>query len=354
MTIGRIVAIALIGLLIAGVADALPTNDVITITDYSDRVIDPGGEAEDWQPAFQAAIAKARETQQPIYLPVGEYKIQQAITIEPVKVEKTPFVRNYIHMFGADRFKTKISQQAESENCINWTGPDAKNSAVHGHLASMTIAGGAIGLNIKYHNRFHLDNCYIVAASEYGIYTEGYSSRFENCVVRWCRNIGFYAGGHFNDNIIRDFYFQRNAMGIKFNGVHGSRVESCAFERNAKAAIIMSGIRNLTLCNSYFEGNGYANVDILPVEGVPHTVMLDRLCRAVSIHDNIFRKNIDDRGALLAIADLRHGHIYDNYFYNYNPGGRAVMLYAPSELQPERETVISDLIFEHNAHENFD
>ncbi|MFO7947121.1 MAG: right-handed parallel beta-helix repeat-containing protein [Armatimonadota bacterium] len=340
-------------LVFAAVGLAQTSSDVITVTDFQDEVVDPGGENEDWQPAFQAAIEKARETQQPIYVPVGEYAIRRAIEIEPVEVERTPFVRNYIYMFGADRFKTKIAQKGEGENCIDWTGPDEKNPALHGHLANMTIAGGEIGLNIKYHNRFHLENCYIVGAS-YGIYTEGYSSRFEDCVVRWCKKAGFFAGGHFNDNIIRDFYFSRNVVGIRFHGVHGSRVESCAFEGNAKAAIIMSGVRNLTLNNSYFEGNGYANVEILPAEGVPNTVMLDRLCRAVSIHDNIFRKNIDDRGALLAIADLRQGHIYDNYFYNYNPGGRAVMLYGESELDPEREAVISDLVFEHNAQENFD
>jgi hypothetical protein len=341
-------------LLFAAAVLAQPATDVIIVTDFEDHVVDIGGDNEDWQPAFQAAIAKARATQQAIYVPAGEYNIRQAIDIEPVEVEGTPFVRNYIYMFGADRFKTKIQQQTEDENCINWSGPDAKNSAVQGHLANMIVSGGVIGLNIKYHNRFHLENCYIVGASEYGIYAEGYSCRFDNCVVRWNRNVGFYAGGHFNDNIIRDFYFSRNGIALKFNGVHGSRVESSAFEGNAKAAILMSGVRNLTICNSYFEGNGYATSPHFSVEGVPNTVMLDRLCRAVSIHDNIFRKNLDDRGALIAIADCRHGHIYDNYFYNYNPGGRAVMLYLPSELDPERETVISDLIFEHNAHENFD
>lgn len=329
-----------------------PPTDAVVVTEFADRVIDPGGEGEDWQPAFQAAIEQARADRAPLYVPAGEYAIRQPITIIPEEVEGSPYVRNNVRMIGAGKFKTFIRQQVETENCIDWTGFTYEEPATHGHLSGMTLSGGATALNIRWHNYFSLSDCYIVAAVQNGIHAEGWSSRFEDCVVRWCRNTGFLAAGHFNNCVIRDFYFSRNVVGLAMSGVHGSRVESCGFESCARAAIIVRNTYGLTISNSYFEGNG-RRANALPFDETfsANTLHLDTNCHAIRVHDCIFRKNIAPAGGLISIADCRGGHIYDNYFYNYNPGGIGIILRGTSEFVPERPTVIEDVVIERNWHE---
>jgi len=331
---------------------AQPITDVIAVTDFQEQAVDLGGEAEDWQPAFQAAVAKARETLKPIYVPVGEYKIRKAIDIVPVEVEGTPFIRNNIRLFGAGPHKSIISQQVETENCVNWTGLTYEKPATHGHLSKLLLRGGRTTLNIKWHNYFTMDSCYIAGAAQYGVHAEGWSSRFFNSTFRWCRETGFYGGGHFNNCIIRDCYFGRDVIGILLSGVHGSRIESCGLETCAKAAIFVRGTHGLTINNCYFEGNGYKNVEMLPVEGSANTVHLDLNCFAIRIHDCIFRVNLDEEGALISIADCRGGHIYDNYFYCYNPGQNGIKLRAHSETKPDAEPVIADLTVGRNWQHN--
>jgi hypothetical protein len=329
-------------------------TDVVDLASFADQVLDPGTETEDWQPAFQAAIAEARETQRPIYVPTGEYKIRRAIEILPVEVEGKPFRRNNIRMFGAGQHKSVISQQVETENCINWTGLEYEKSAVHGHLSNLCLGGGKITLNIKWHNYFTLESCYVVGAAQHGVYTEGWSSRFLNSTIRWCKEAGFVGGAHFNNCVLRDCYFSRDGIGVLLSGVHGSRLESCGLESCAKAAIFVRHTRGLTVSNCYFEGNGYKNVDVLPVEGTANTVHLDLNCWAITIHDCIFRVNLDEEGALISVADCRHGHIYDNYFYCANPARNGIKLRGRSETKPEAETAIKDLIVEHNAWHNLE
>ena len=333
---------------------AQPATDVVDVTAFRAHVVDADAEMEDWQPAFQAAIAKARETLQPIYVPTGEYKIRKAIEILPVEVEGTPFIRNNIRLFGAGQYKSIIHQQVETENCVNWTGLEYEKPAVHGHLSNLCLRGGKTTLNIKWHNYFMLDSCYIAAAVERGVHAEGWSSRFLNSTVRWCREVGFLGGGHFNNCVIRDCYFARDGIGILLSGVHGSRIESCGLETCAKAAIFVRGVWGLTINNCYFEGNGYKTVKHLPVEGTANTVHLDLGCSAIRIHDCIFRVNLDEEGALISIADCRHGHIYDNYFYCYNPAKNGIKLRARSETKADAEPVIKDLIGERNWHHNLE
>ncbi len=333
---------------------AQPAADVVDVAAFKDLVLNLGTETEDWQPAFQAAIAEARDTRQPIYVPTGEYKIRKAIEIVPVEVDGKPFLRNNIRMFGAGKFKSIISQQVETENCINWTGLQYEKPATHGHLSHIHLRGGKITLNVKWHNYFTLDTCYIAGAAQFGVYAEGWSSRFLNSTIRWCKEAGFRGGGHFNNCVIRDCYFSRDGIGIHLSGVHGSRIESCGLERCAKAAIFVRNTHGLTINNCYFEGNGYKTVELLPVEGSANTVHLDLNCWAIRIHDCIFRVNLDEEGALISIADCRQGHIYDNYFYCSNPAKNGIKLRAASETKPDAESVIADLIVERNWHHNIE
>jgi len=193
-----------------------------------------------------------------------------------------------------------------------------------------------------------MDSCYLEGAQSYGVYSEGWSSRFLNSTIRWCRQAGFFGGGHWNNCVIRDCYFSRDGVGILLSGVHGSRIEGCGLESCARAAVLVCNTRGLTISNSYSEGNGYRLEEHFPYEGAPNTVSLDVNNLAISIHDNIFRANLDDEGALLSIADVHSGHVYDNLFYNYNPFRHGILLRAASEMKPEWETAITDLVVEHN------
>lgn len=330
-----------------GVACAQTLSDCVIVTDFADQAIDRGGEAEDWQPAFQAAAARARETGQPIYVPAGTYPIRQAIDFTPPVAERRPFLYPEIQLIGAGPFASVIDQQVETENCLNWSGPTYEEGASKGRLSNICLRGGDIILNIKWHNHFVMDACYLEGAQSYGVYAEGWSSRFLNSTIRWCRQAGFYGGGHFNNCVIRDCYFSRDGIGILLSGVHGSRIEGCGLESCARAAVFVRNTRGLTISNSYFEGNGY-RLEQFPYEGVPNTVSLDMNNLTITIHDNIFRANLDDAGALLSIADVRSGHVYDNLFYNYNPFRHGILLRAASETKPEWVTAIEDLVVEHN------
>ncbi len=335
-------------IMLAAASLAQPLSDCIVVTDFAEQVLDRGGDAEDWQPAFQAAAARARESSQPIYVPAGTYPIRQAIDLTPPTEERRPFLYPEIQLIGAGPYASVIDQQVETENCVNWSGPTYEDGAVHGRLENLCLRGGDIILNIKWHNYFVMDSCYLEGAQSYGVYAEGWSSRFLNSIIRWCRRAGFFGGGHFNNCVIRDCYFSRDGVGILLSGVHGSRIEGCGLESCARAAILVTNTRGLTISNSYFEGNGYRLEEHFPYEGAPNTVSLDVNNLAITVHDNIFRANLDDEGALLSIADVRTGHVYDNLFYNYNPFRHGILLRAASEIKPEWETTIADLVVEHN------
>ncbi len=339
-------------LVLATAGGAQVAGDVVSVTEFAELVADPGGEAEDWQPAFQAAIEEAWETHQPVYVPAGEYKIRKVITVGATGEEGKSWTHNSIQIVGAGQYDSVILQEVETENCIDWTGPTYKDSAARGRLANLTLRGGTTCLNIKWHNYFTLDSCYIVGAVENGVYSEGWSSRFLNSTIRWCKGAGIMGRAHFNNCVIRDCYFSRDGVGIWLSGVHGSRVESCGLELCAKAAISLRGIHGLTINNTYFEGNGYKNVTHLPVEGHANTIHLDYICEGIRIHDCIFRANLDPDGALISIADCRGGHIYDNYFYCSTEHENGIMLRSGPEGQPQKVGVISDLTVERNWFHN--
>lgn len=348
--ITRYVALTCVALLLvaAGAGGAPLADDVVRVTDFADLAIDRGGEAEDWQPAFQAAAAEAYETGRPLYVPTGTYRIRQAIDLTPPPAERRPFLWQSIKLIGAGQWRSIISQEAENQNCVNWSGPTYEDSTSHGRLEDICLRGGVTVLNIKWHNHFVMDSCYIEGGSEYGIYAEGWSSRFLNSTIRWATVAGIYARAHFNNCVIRDCYFSRDGVGIFLNGGHGNRVEGCGLESCARAAIYIQNTRGLTINNSYFEGNGYRLPDRFPFDGFPNTISIDRNNTSVSIHDNIMRVNRDDEGALISIADITHGHIYDNLFYSSNPARHGILLRAAAETKPELPTAIRNLIVEHN------
>ena len=336
-------------LLLAVGAQAGPIGgDVVTVGDYAELCIDRGGEAEDWQPAFEAAAAEAYETGMALYVPTGRYEIRRAIDLTPPPAEQRPFLWQSIRLIGAGQWRSIISQEAEGVNCVNWEGPTYEDSASHGRMEGICLSGGATVLNVRWHNYFVMDSCYIQGGSRYGVHAEGWSSRFLNSTIRWAGEAGIFAGGHFNNCVIRDCYFSRDGIGMLFSGVHGSRVEGCGLESCARAAIYIRNTRGLTVANSYFEGNGYRLPERFPYEGTPNTITIDRNNTSIKLHDNIMRVNRDDEGALVSIADITHGHIYDNTFYNYNPARHGILLRGGAETKPDDPTAIRDLIVEHN------
>ncbi len=343
-----LVATAIVALTTLLVHAAEPGSGAINITQFADVVIDPGGEAEDWQPAFQKAIELARAETRPIYLPTGEYKIRKAVEILPVEEPQNATARNSIRIVGDGQHSSIISQQVETENVINWTGATYEVPCNFGHISHVCIKGGAIGLNVKWHNYFTMDSCYVLGAKVHGIYAEGWSSRFVNSTLRWCTNDAIWGGAHFNNCVIRDCYFSRDGVGVRIsNGCYGSRIEGCAFELCAKAAIYIRGTLSFTINNSYFEGNGYrdAHPDLFAVTGSADTIHLDYSCKQVTIHDNILRQNKDAEGALISVAYAIGGHIYDNMLYN-SPKG--IVLRGHCETNEKAEPFVGRMVVERN------
>ncbi len=333
-------------LVFAAATMAAPVN----VQDFSDQAVAAGTENEDWQPAFQAAIAQARQQMKPLYVPAGEYKIRQPIEIRPVEEPRNALDHNDLFIYGDGKYLSIISQQVETENCVNWTSETYENSATFGHMKDLCLSGGDVTLNIKWHNYFHMDTCYIQDAQSYGIHAEGWSSRFVNSTIRWCRKAGIYATGHFNNNVIRDCYFSRDGIGVRcVSGWHGSRIEGCGFESCAKAAVFVRGCRSLTISNSYFEGNGYAPDNsawkYFDFQQPTNTIHLDYACRSVSIHDNIFRANLDEEGALISVTYCIGGHVYDNLFYNSKNG---IKLRNISETNENAESTVVQFVVEDN------
>lgn len=336
--------VALLGLLSLAVHAA----GYVELTDFSDAALDRGAETEDWQPAFQQAIAAARARLKPLHIPAGEYKIRRPIEILPASEPRNCLDHNDMRIVGDGKYHTIISQQVEDENAIDWTGLTYEEPCTFGRLEQLTVTGGDTALNIKWHNYFTLDSCYIAGAKQYGIYAEGWSSRFVNSTIRWCYKAGIRGGTHFNNNVIRDCYFSRNAIGAHLmNGCYGSRIEGCGFELCAKAAVFLRGCNSFTINNTYFEGNGYRNKhqDLFSVEGSADTVHLDYACRQVTIHDCIFRINQDPEGALIAMAYVIGGHIYDNSFLN---GENAIKLRSGCETNENAGSFLGRVLVERN------
>jgi len=154
-----VIAIAVVIMICSGaILIAAPAGEVIDVTSFSQLVKEPGTDGEDWQPAFQAAVEVAREQLRPIYVPAGRYKIRKPIVIEPLL---DPHGQKNIRIFGDGQFLSAIIQQVDTENVIDWTGREYEKSAYFGQIENIGIWGGAIGLNLKWHNYFKVDSCYI-------------------------------------------------------------------------------------------------------------------------------------------------------------------------------------------------
>lgn len=267
-----------------------PPTEMVNVRAFEKHVLDQGKETEDWQPAFQGAIAEAQKTGKPLYVPVGEYKIRKAIDIPRIEKPETsvggPIPTRIV---GDGPFQTIIHQMAPGENVINWTGPEYEKDVNRGSIFGVCLQGGNIALNIKWHNYFTMDSCYIHGA-QIGVYAEGWSSRFLNSTIRWCFDTGVYGGAHFNNVVIRDCYFSRDGIGIRLAGGYGVRIDGCGLEVCANCAIFAHAIASLTINNSYFEGNGYESEHFKVGLGYPSAVHLDYACTGVSVHDNIFRE----------------------------------------------------------------
>jgi hypothetical protein len=336
---------------IAAISAAAPAVSVaeqgpLDITNFSEYVANPDTDMEDWQPAFQQALELVRDGgRRPIYVPAGEYKIRSAISIVP---------RNGMRICGDGPYLSIISQEVESENCIDWTGSKRGHAAYHGQLDHIQLKGGDITLNLKLHNSFSMESCRIQSAQSYGIYAEGFSSRFRNSTIHGCGEAGLYGGAHFNNVVIRDCYFARDRVGVLINGAGGSRIEGCGFEHCPRAAVWLRNAKSFTVNNSYFEGNGKgndsSNSEHFPPEGPCNTVEVDSNCWGVGVHDNIFRAQLDDAGAFISISDVHGGHIYDNLFWTSSRMvNNGIMLREGTGYGPEdRQTEHRDLIVEHN------
>ncbi|MBD3291519.1 MAG: hypothetical protein GF393_01235 [Armatimonadia bacterium] len=325
----------------------------IRITDFADHVLNPGTEEEDWQPAFQEALKLTEDGGRALYVPAGEYPIRQAIVIRPHQRENGGWFPGP-RIFGDGMHQSIIRQMVGTENCVDWTGETYKNGASHGQLDHIQLAGGDITLNLKWHNSFRMDACRIGGAKTYGIYTEGWSSRFLNSLIRWCGEAGIMGYAHFNNAIVRDCYFGRVRIGVLAHGGHGSRIEGCGFEHCVQSAVMLRNVKGFTVSNSYFEGNADADAPRHNPQSPCNTLHAEFNCWALSIHDNIFRFQRDDAGALISLADIRGGHIYDNLFWVNAPTNHAIMLReGDPEIGPEDwERQTRDLIVEHNHARN--
>lgn len=295
-----------------------PPPGAISLLTFAQHVVGPGTDVEDWQPAFQAAIALCQQGFRPLHVPAGVYRIRKSIRIVPVEGVKNPSGHQSLRIFGDGRHQSIILQESETENVIDWTGLTYEKPATLGEMIGLCLQGGKTALNIKWHNYFSMDSCYIHGAKEYGVYAEGWSCRFRNSIIRWCFKAGIRGTSHFNNNIVRDCYFSRDGIGFHFTGGYGNRIEGCAFEVCAKAAVFLRGTNSFTINNCYFEGNGYKDQhrELFQVEGAANTLHLDYSCLHINIHDNIFRCNKDPDGAFISAAYTIKGHIYDNTFLN--------------------------------------
>lgn len=348
-TLRFITVIGIIALFAAGVA-AQAERGPVNILDFEDHALKVGTEEEDWQPAFQEAIAKAKEGQRALYVPGGEYSIRKAITLRPVQRPNGGWYKEP-RIYGDGMYHSVIRQMVDTENCMDWTGETYENGAAYGQLEHLMLTGGKITLNLKWHNNFKLDSCRISGAREYGIYTEGWTSRFLNSFIRWCYEAGFYGYAHYNNAVIRDCYFGRCKIGALIHGGHGSRISGCGFEHCAQSAVMLRNVKGFSISDSYFEGDGYLDSKHFEAESPANMIEIGFNSRSVSIHDCILRYQQDPNGALIAISDLDVGHIYDNLFWINNPVQNGLLLMEKCRHRPDWENKISDVIVEgNNAH----
>ncbi len=287
----------------------------INVRSFEDRVVDLGTETEDWQPAFMEAARVAKESGRPVYVPAGVFKIRSAIDVPYVEdPQETPVGHGYpLRIIGGGQWRSMIQQMDDSANILNWSGPTYEKSLARGSIKDICLVGGATALNIKWHNNFTMDTCYIHGAHEYGVYAEGWSSQFLNTTIRWCFNVGLYGGAHFNNITIRDGYYSRCGVGIYLNGGYSVRVDGVGMEVCANSAIVARMMKKLAITGCYFEGNGAAVPEYIERGPTyPGQIYLGYANRSVTISDCILRVNVSETGGLIAITHCTDGRISDN------------------------------------------
>ena len=331
--------------------DGVPlSRNWIDVRSFQNRARDVGKETEDWQPAFTAAVALAKRTGRPVYVPAGVFKIRKAIDVPYVEEpQTTPVGKGYpLRIVGEGQWQSMIQQLDERENILNWSGPTYEKSFHRGSIKDLCLVGGAIAVNAKWHNHFTMDTCYIHGAHEYGVYAEGWSSQFINTTIRWCFNVGLYGGAHFNNVTVRDGYYSRCGVGLYLNGGYGVRVDGVGLEVCGNSAIVARVMKKLSITNCYFEGNGLAAPKyIKPGPTYPSQIYLGYANRSVTISDCIFRVNPAETGGLISISHCTDGRIADNLF---QVRGRevAVLLRDHAQIAAPLPNVVARLTVEDN------
>lgn len=306
---------------IASAATHAQVQDRVILTDYKDKAVDVGGETEDWQPAFQAALAVAVEEGRPLYVPVGKYLIRKAIDITHGGNPGQFLNSQKVLLIGAGPDHSVIQQMTETENCINWSGPTYKESIAGGAIRDIALGGGDITLNIRWHNYFNMNNCYIAGAKTFGIYAEGWSSRFNDSIVRWCQGAGFRAGAHFNDIKIDGFYFSRNSRSIELIGGNGIFIRDSGFENSSASAIFIQNTSKVVITECYFESNSYPDgpKHLDNGKGYPNTIHVDGIPSSLVISNNIFRGgkgygNANQIGLVACESAIIRANLFSNCF----------------------------------------
>jgi len=326
------------------------TRNWIDIRSFQDRAEGVGKETEDWQPAFMAAVALAKKTGRPVYVPAGVFKIRKAIDVPYIEEpQTTPVGKGYpLRIAGEGQWLSIIQQMDDQENILNWSGPTYEKSFYRGCIKDLCLVGGAIAVNVKWHNYFTMDTCYIHGAHQYGVYAEGWSSQFINTTIRWCFNVGLYGGAHFNNITIRDGYYSRCGVGIYLNGGYGVRLDGVGIEVCGNSAIVARMMKKLSITNCYFEANGLAAPKYIK-EGptYPDQIYLGYANRSVTIADCIFRINAAERGGIISMSHCADGRITDNLF---QPRGRevAVLLRDHALIGAPIPNVVTRLTVEDN------
>ena len=305
-----------------GTAQTNPPGHV-SVADFAEFAKDRGGENEDWQPAFQKALEECGKKGATLFVPCGVYKIRKAIAVPQVEFIKGFMNPGRMTIQGGGRFQSVIWQQVDTENVLDWSGPTYKQNYAGGVLKDICLQGGKTCLNIKWHNQFALLNCYIAGAEEYGIYAEGWSSRFSNAIVRHCKKAGIRGAAHFNDIVIRDSYLSRDKIGIQLGSGNGIRIIGTGIESCSDSAIAVMNSSSVTIRDCYFEGNAHPEVNHLGVKGktFPNVVHLDAYATNVVVSGCIFRggKGYWNATEIGIIGGVNHT-IRENRFTNCHVG----------------------------------
>jgi len=317
-------------------APAAVALGAVSVTSYRQHATGVGTDEEDWAPAFQQALAECGKTGKPLLVPAGVYRIRKALQVPQTEVIKGFMNPGRLAIRGAGRMQSVIWQQVDTENGMDWTGPAYGEGFAGGTLSDLSLVGGKICLNIKWHNHFSMDNCYIAGAEQFGVYAEGWSSRFTNSTIRWCKLAGIRGVGHFNNVVIRDCYFSRDRVGVSLGYGNGIRIVGCGMESCSDSAITVANASSVSIRDCYFEGNAYPGVGPLGEKGptFPSVVHLDLHANNVLINGCIFRggKGFWNANQVAIVGGVNHT-VRENRFTNCHV---AVKLLGESAQWPKK------------------